>query len=68
MNGKKAKALRRALLDGDTRYVEGKKGKLINKAGEEILITGTIVAEGARRRYQNVKRNKKLAAVLLGAK
>ncbi len=68
MNGKKAKALRRALLNGETRYVEGKKGKRQGKDGAIVEITGTIVAVGVRRRYQNVKRNKKLAAVLLGAK
>lgn len=71
MNGKRAKALRRALLTGETRYVEGRKGKTIAmKGGEpvEVEITGTVRAEGARRQYQAVKRNPKLRAVLLGVK
>lgn len=71
MNGRKAKALRKALLNGDSGYTEGPKGKKITtKNGEPIVneITGTIQATGARRQYQSVKRDKKLRAVLLGAR
>jgi hypothetical protein len=73
MNGKKSRALRRAVGFHPADRREVKTGKPIHKlgkdvAGKQTLITysGTVTSTGARQQYQKAKRTPGLLNRLLG--